>query len=483
LYFFISNYSAFEDLSLAETVWAFIAGIRFDIASISSYNALFILLSLLPAAIVSKRIYQIILKGLFFIINIPLILADLADAHYFKFTQKRSTFDITSTLKGDDFSQMIFQYIVDYWFVFLLSILIFIVSLKLYPKQKNIAEKGSKSLKKFILSISSFLFIAVLTSVAIRGVDHRPIAITSAAKFANANSVSLVLNTPFTLLKTINKKPLELLKYYDDYTAQQYFSPIKQYQSKQLNKKNVVIIILESFGKEYSAYYNNGIGYMPFLDSLSQHSLHFRYSFANGQRSMEALPSIFNSMPSLTDRAYIVSQFASNKTEGLASVLKQLGYHTSFMHGGANGTMDFDKFCYMSGFDKYYGKSQYPNSKDDDGHWGIYDEPYLQYCVRKMNRFQEPFMNAIFTLSSHHPYPIPEKYKNKFPKGTNEIHESIAYADFALSQFFESAKNEVWYNNTIFVITADHTSISNSSYYQKSIGNHAVPIVFYSPGD
>jgi phosphoglycerol transferase MdoB-like AlkP superfamily enzyme len=183
------------------------------------------------------------------------------------------------------------------------------------------------------------------------------------------------------------------------------------------------------------------------------------------------------------DRPFVISQYASNQTEGLAAILQKLGYHTSFMHGGSNGTMDFDKFCYMSGFQEYYGRNEYPDPKDFDGHWGISDEPYLKYAANKMSEFAPPFFNAIFTLSSHHPYEIPFKYQGMFPKGSMEIEQSIAYADFALKGFFEEAKQQDWYNNTLFVITADHTSMSEASYYQRQIGNYAVPIIFYSPSD
>jgi len=198
---------------------------------------------------------------------------------------------------------------------------------------------------------------------------------------------------------------------------------------------------------------------------------------------MAALPSILNSSPSLINRPYISSSYSANKIEGLAHLLKQEGYYTSFMHGGANGTMYFDKFCYMSGFEKYYGKDEYPYSKDFDGNWGIYDEPYLQYAINKMTDFKKPFLNIIFTLSSHHPYSIPKKHKDKFPKGDLGIHESIGYTDYALNKFFEKAKETDWYKNTLFIITADHTSISQQPYYQKSQGSFAVPIIFFSPND
>lgn len=483
LFFFFNNYSKFSETNTIEIIWAFLVGVRFDLASISIFNTLFIFFSILPFAFILHRYYQSFLKWIFVIVNSLLLISNLLDSEYFKFTQKRSTFDVFQIISGDDFSKMTLQYLKDFWLIDIFSVFIVFFLIKFYPQiQKQEWDKTSLSLKAKHFFI--FIFISAVTTAFIRGFDHRPIAITSAAKFASSETVSLVLNTPFTIIKTINKSPLIEQNYYSDQELTQVFSPIRKYASQNFRKLNVVILIVESFGKEYSALNNSSqVGYMPFLDSLSKEGLRFRYSFANGKRSMEAMPSIFNASPALMDQPYIISQYASNQTEGLAVQLKNKGYYTSFMHGGANGTMDFDKFCYMSGFEDYYGKDEYHNPKDFDGNWGIYDEPYLQYCVKKMSDFKKPFFNAIFTLSSHHPYSIPQKYQGVFPKGTSEIHESIGYVDYSIQQFFESAMKEDWFDSTLFVITADHTSISEQNYFQRNIGTYAIPIIFYQSQD
>jgi len=178
---------------------------------------------------------------------------------------------------------------------------------------------------------------------------------------------------------------------------------------------------------------------------------------------------------------FITSQYASGKFNSLASLLKTEGYNTSFFHGGKNGTMGFDAFCRSAGFDSYYGKNEYPNQADFDGHWGIWDEPYLQYIANTLNTTPQPFMSAVFTLSSHHPYKVPDKYKNKFRKGPLEIQEPIMYTDYALKKFFEKASTMPWFENTIFVITADHTSEAWQPFYKNRVGQYAIPIIFYEP--
>jgi phosphoglycerol transferase MdoB-like AlkP superfamily enzyme len=118
---------------------------------------------------------------------------------------------------------------------------------------------------------------------------------------------------------------------------------------------------------------------------------------------------------------------------------------------------------------------------DFDGHWGILDEPYLQYFATELNKQQQPFLTTVFTLSSHQPYTVPAKYKGRFPKGELPIHESIGYADFALRQFFKTASKQPWYKNTLFILTADHTQESANPAYQNELGNFKVPLLLFHP--
>ncbi|MDD3132979.1 MAG: LTA synthase family protein, partial [Bacteroidales bacterium] len=195
-----------------------------------------------------------------------------------------------------------------------------------------------------------------------------------------------------------------------------------------------------------------------------------------------AIPAILASIPSLLDNPYINSAYAANKFNSLADLLGARGYQTAFYHGGTNGTMDFDGFAQMAGFDKYYGRTEYNNETDFDGQWGIFDEPFFGYFADGLDEMKPPFFATIFSLSAHHPYTIPEKYSNKFPQGNLKIQQTVAYADFALRRFFAKAAHMPWYGNTLFVITADHTSEAWLPEYKTKTGMYEIPIVFYAPG-
>ncbi len=208
-------------------------------------------------------------------------------------------------------------------------------------------------------------------------------------------------------------------------------------------------------------------------------SIVYTNAIANGKTSINGIPSIIASMPSYLEDPYLNSIYSSNKIETLPNLLKQKGYTSVFYHGGTNGTMNFNSFAQLAGYDAYYGRTEYNNDNDYDGHWGIWDEPFLTKTVSEISKLKQPFFNSIFTLSSHNPYKVPEKYKGKFPKGNEEIIQSIGYADYALKCFFRDAQKQAWFNNTLFVITPDHTATSSDPFYSNMIGQYSIPIVFY----
>ena len=237
---------------------------------------------------------------------------------------------------------------------------------------------------------------------------------------------------------------------------------------------------------EYYGFYNkqheNYTGYTPFLDSLITHSYTSYNSFANGTKSIDAIPSILASIPT-THFHFSLSKYCTNKIDGIGKILSQEGYQTSFFHGAPNGSMGFESMNKLLGVANYYGMDNYNNNSDFDGMWGIWDDKFLTYFSDNLNQMQEPFFSSVFSCSSHHPYKIPKEFKNQFKKGKHPMHECVQYTDHSLKIFFENIKDKKWFNNTLFVITADHTNISFNPKYRSSIGIFRVPIIFYDPSN
>ncbi|GAA3731623.1 LTA synthase family protein [Flavobacterium ginsengisoli] len=477
--FYCVNLELFNNLSIR----VFSGGLLFDLAAVAYINIPFLIAHLFPGNFKYSPKYQKILLVSFYVVNLAFIATNFIDIIYYRFTGRRSTYAmITADGMEHDVIRLIPSFLKEFWYIAILFIITGFVLWKLLPKAKSPITPKELNRRDYVQkAIYTVISIFVVLLMIRGGVQKKPIKIVDGMRYGNLNTSALVLNTPFTILKTaFKKKELEKVHYYSDSELKSIYNPVLSINPKlPADKKNVVVIILESFGNE-----NIHCGQTPFLDSLITKAHYFKNGFANGKVSIDAVPSTISSIPSLMNNSFITSGYALNKTKSLPQILKKEGYNTSFFHGAFNGSQNFDQYCKVAGFDEYYGKDQYVGSPAFDGKWGIFDEEFLQFFAAKLTSFKQPFFSSIFTISSHNPYIIPEKYKGKFPKGNTEIQESIAYTDFALRKFFKSAKKEKWYNNTLFVITADHTSSSGTSEADKTnVGKFRIPILFFDPSN
>ncbi|PVY40156.1 LTA synthase family protein [Pontibacter virosus] len=481
--FFAFNSDHFAEASAGQVALAFVHGLRFDVAALVSINSLFILLSLLPHGNLQHPGYQKTLQWLFVLTNAPFIALALVDVEFFKFIGRRSGNEVL-TITGDVMGQL-GQLAGYYWYMGIGFVGLVIAIIKLYPKSDAIPERKPVLWQRYL----RLLLVAGFVVLGIRGgIQLKPLRPAHAFVHEHASLGHLSLNTPFTFIKSIGKTTLEEKHFFTSDEELLANLPVKpgRYDTPtgEPLQENVVLIVLESFASEYIGALNNGEGYTPFLDSLASKGLLFRNSFANGRKSIEALPSILSGLPSLLPDPYITSPYQSNTIYSAGHLLRSAGYTTAFFHGATNGTMGFNQYTQMAGIQHYYGLDEYPSelrAAHFDGNWGIFDEPYLQYTVQEMNKFSQPFFSTVFTLSSHQPYTVPAQYKGKFPKGELEIHESVGYADHALREFFSTASKQPWYENTLFIIVADHTQKSIRPEYQNELGYHRVPLLLFHP--
>ena len=467
-------------------------GTAFDTTAILYVNSLFILLSLLPLIINTKRNYQKFLFYLYFITNGIAYGMNFGDFIYYRFSQARLTTAALNVAKHEDNIGKVFMVsvlehpFVIFWFAVLMIFWIF-----LYKKVKVEEQKPEKKWKYFVFSVLNLCIVAALVVGGIRGdFKHstRPINLVDANRHVkNPLQANVVLNSVFSFFRTMNTNNFKEVHFVNEEFIEKNIQPYKIYPRENAEPKpNVVIFILESFGKEYSGAFNkntkikNFVSYTPFFDSLATQSLIATNAFANGRQSIHGMSSVLAGIPSLKD-AFTSSPYSNQKIQSIVSVSNEMGYDTSFFHGAPNGSMGFLGFGNILGFKHYYGKTEFNNDTDFDGMWGIWDEPFFQYFAKTLNTKKSPFMATMFSASSHHPFKIPEKYQGKFKNGPLEIHEPIGYTDFALKKFFETAKKMSWYQNTIFVVVADHTNQIAYPEYEKAMNRFAIPILFYSP--
>ncbi|NML71968.1 sulfatase-like hydrolase/transferase [Chryseobacterium sp. RP-3-3] len=465
-------------------------GTAFDTTAILYVNALFILLSLVPIVINTKKVYQTVLLWLYFITNGIAYAMNFGDFIYYKFSQARLTSTALDVAKHESnvfkvFTVSLGQHpFVLIWFVVLMALWVF-----LYKKVKITEQKPLKLIPYFIWSVVVLCGTIVLVIGGIRGdFKHstRPINLVDANRFVvNPLQGNVVLNSTFSFFRTLGTNNFKEVHFVDEKYINDNVQPYKIYDREVANRPNVVIFIVESFGREYSGAFNKDknikgyVSYTPFIDSLAGQSLIFPNTFANGRQSIHGMSSVLAGIPSLTD-AFTSSPYSNQKIQSIVSVCNDLGYDTSFYHGAPNGSMGFLGFGNILGFKHYFGKNEYNHDEDFDGMWAVWDEPFLQYFAKNVGK-RQPFMATVFTASSHHPFKIPEKYNGKFKKGTIEMHEPMQYTDYAIKKYFETAKKQPWFNNTIFVFTGDHTNQVAYGEYEKAMNRFAVPLILYSP--
>lgn len=493
--FYFFNRSYFKTLSFESWLRLLQGGIRFDLAAVLYTNALYIVLTLLPFKFKYHRVYQAALAYLFFITNSLAVLANCIDIVYFRFTLKRTTWSVFREFGNENnLVKLTGGFIVRYWYAVIIWILLVWLIVWGYRRIRTVSVPSVSSLKLFVLQLLLIPPVGALFIGGVRGGftrTTRPITLSNAGEYVERpKEMFIVLNTPFCIYRTLKKTDYEHVRFFSDEALRAVYNPIRKPPTEQpFRPLNVVVIIWESFGKESVGYFNrhleNGTytGFTPFIDSLIPQAKTFRYSFANGIKSIEAIPSVLAGIPSIRE-PFVLTRYTDNAINTLPGILNEKGYHTSFFHGAPNGSMGFQAIVNLFGMKHYYGKTEYNKDEDFDGYWGIWDEEFMQFWAKKMNTFKEPFMSTLFTVSSHDPYKIPDRYKGKFKKGPLPIYQSLGYTDYALKRFFETARTMPWFRNTLFIITADHSAtFAHYPEYKTSAGSFSVPVIFYCPSD
>ncbi len=500
LIYFFENYSYFsQNLSFSHVLEMLRGGLVFDTSAILVTNIPYIVLMLFPIHYKESAIYQKLCRAVFLVINGVALAINLCDAVYFRFTMRRTTTTVFSEFANEENLGGVFlKETINHLYLLVLFVVMVWAMYRLY----RMTGLKHKELTWWHYDLATLLSLAALAPFVVAGIRGgfatavRPITISNANQYVDRpTDAALVLNTPFSLYRTIGKAVFVVPEYYQDEAEMaSVFTPIHvPNDSVPMTKKNVVVLIVESFGREYIGALNGTLensryrGYTPCVDSLIAKSITFSHSYCNGRKSIDGMPSILSSIPCFVE-PFFLTPASMNHVSGIASLLVGEGYQTAFFHGAQRGSMGFQAFARSTGFQAYYGREDYDEDTrfggdaDFDGMWAIWDEPFLQYYAAKMSEMKEPFMTAVFTASSHHPYVIPEKYKEVYPEEGLTIHKCIRYTDMAIGRFFQEASRQPWFKNTIFVLTSDHTNQSDHMEYQTDLGGFCSPIIIYEPG-
>ncbi|MBQ0056981.1 MAG: sulfatase-like hydrolase/transferase [Bacteroidales bacterium] len=474
-----------DHLDAAYLMQLMTAGLRFDTTAIIYLNCWLILAFLLPIRPKeNSSVFYRVMRWMFTVVNSIALYANLADCAYFPYTGRRTTWSVLQEFGGEgNIGTIIVHEALPYWYLFIIG---GVMTWMLWRgfRRPLATENGWRY---YVIQTLSLVLSVGLSMGGIRGgftSAVRPITISNANQYVNqAIDAGIVLNTPFSVFRTIGKKPFVDKDYMSEDEALALYNPLHiPADSVTFTPRNVVILILESFGEQAQTR-----GCMPFVDSLAHVGRSFLHSFSNGRKSIDGMPSVLSSIPSFVE-PFFLTPASLNDLSGIAGELsKNKGYTSAFFHGAENGSMGFQAFANATGFQRYYGRTEYNQDcryngdADFDGTWAIWDEEFLQYYCDQMTELPEPFVTSVFTASSHPPFAMPERYRSQFPPSDPPIFASISYSDNAVRLFFEKAKRQPWFDNTIFVITADHTSTAVDPEYLTDLGRYRVPVIFYAP--
>ncbi len=498
--FYLYNAQLIGPIPGSEVMTLLAGALKFDTASVVYADGIFILLALLPLRLRQRRWYRRLMFGYYVVINSLLVVAtNLADTVYFRYTQKRFTADEIFFADNDNSLQLVGKFMAENWYLVVVWVVLtalLVVGYRRRVREESLLRSGWPYYAGgvAILALGAGLSIAGMRGGMTR--MTRPITLSNATLYTSeSGKANLILSNPFCILRTAGSS--SSVKFRTFYTADELprlFTPVHQPADStavNLAGRNIMIFILESMSAEHSAYLCPEIyadlpqkGFTPFLDSLMRQGLTFRRMYANGTRSIQAMPSVLGSIPSFRTPFVLMPQ-SLGESRQLPAILADKGYSTAFFCGSEHGSMGFGAYARSAGVERLVSREDYEarHSREDfDGYWGIWDEPFLQFLGEELGTMPEPFFATLFTLSSHHPFVVPEKYAATLPDGYTRIHKGVAYDDQAFRRFFERYGSEEWFRRTIFVFVADHVSSEKFAEQTRSYpGNMHILGFIYTP--
>lgn len=498
--FYLYNAQLIGPISVSEGMTLLAGALKFDTASVVYADGIFILLALLPLRLRQRRWYRRLMFGYYVAVNSLLVVAtNLADTVYFRYTQKRFTADEIFFADNDNSLQLVGKFMAENWYlvvVWAVLTALLVVGYRRRVREESLLRSGWPYYAGgvVILALGAGLSIAGMRGGMTR--MTRPITLSNATLYTSeSGKANLILSNPFCILRTAgSSSSVKFRTFYPADELPRLFTPVHQPTDStavNLAGRNIMIFILESMSAEHSAYLCPEIyadlpqkGFTPFLDSLMRQGLTFRRMYANGTRSIQAMPSVLGSIPSFRTPFVLMPQ-SLGESRQLPAILADKGYSTAFFCGSEHGSMGFGAYARSAGVERLVSREDYEarhGREDFDGYWGIWDEPFLQFLGEELGTMPEPFFATLFTLSSHHPFVVPEKYAATLPDGYTKIHKGVAYDDQAFRRFFERYGREEWFRRTIFVFVADHVSSEKFAEQTRSYpGNMHILGFIYTP--
>jgi len=374
-------------------------------------------------------------------------------------------------------------------FFLLILILLFLFSIGLWGYLKFFYFDLIHIKRNIWLSLAFFVIVPPLLFVGMRGgVQQIPVN-QSESYYSEHNILNIAaVNNAFNLyisifenLPNFNKNPyLFMDKEKAEAIVKSVYASSKDTTLNILKttRPNIVLLILESWSADLIEGLGGEPGITPEFKKLEKDGILFREIYATGSRSEQGMASIFGGFPAHPVSSATVQPDKFVKLPSLVHVLEKNSYSTSFYFGGQLIYGNMKSYMMYNGFDKIMEIYDFPKSYPQ-GKLGIHDQFILDYMLNDLGTMKKPFFATLFTISTHSPWDQP--YAKPLKWGDNEMEyiNAAYYTDHCLGEFFRKARLQKWFDNTLFIIVADHSHNSYRNWHPQSKEYHKIPLLLY----
>ena len=363
----------------------------------------------------------------------------------------------------------------------LFSLLSTVIAALIYWKLSAWAVKNLRTMSWKVRPFIALLVIAVAFIGARSSFQHRGINPAMVAFSSDALVNSLVLNSGYSVLyaaqqfkdeekssemygKMDHDEMLRILKEsrgrpQSDYISDKFPTLTKNHATYQGKPKNIVILLQESLGAQFIGTLG-GKPLSPNIDKLAEEGWLFENLYATGTRSVRGIEAVTAGFTPTPARAVVKLNNAQRNFFTIAELLTKQGYDTSFIYGGEKHFDNMASFFYGNGFQTIIDQQDYQNPKFT-ATWGVSDEDLFDKANETFSKLHDegkPFFSLVFSSSNHDPFEFPDGKIELYEQPKATRNNSAKYADYAVGHFFELAKKSNYWNDTIFLVIADHDS-------------------------
>lgn len=476
-----------EAISLTEVFGVFAAAFWLDISTIG-YLLLFPLLISVIALLKPGKIWPWIINTYVFLVLLTYSLIVLGETGLYGEWKTKLSYKALAYLQNPDevfnsVSNSVFILLVATWIS--ISVVLFWVY-KRWFKFRFPTSKG----KSFVLLWNVPIWLVLLFLGIRGGLREIPIT-TSAAYFSNHNILNIVaVNPAYNLMvSTLDAQSFSkenLFKSMPDELAKQLVDELHQTDCDstisilKIKKPNIVVLLLESWSADLIESLGGEPGITPNFKNLEEEALLFTNFYASANRSQQAIGSLFAGMPGLPITTITNHPEKYGALPSMIRLLNDEGFHTSFYFGGQLIYGNILSYLIYNEFDLIVEGKDVPK-EFPRGKLGVHDSFLLPWYARQLNDLPEPFFSTVFTLSSHSPYDFPMEHVIQWPKLEKDFINSAHYSDQALGDFFAMAKQQPWYEHTLFLILADHSHNTYRNHPIETFEYRKIPLLITGP--